>query len=92
MGLARFASAFEGASKPRVKGNVRVTHCVVSVIQTQAAHKANFLARQRREKFLHRQDVLRDLRSGVERRADDLVRLDGLLLVKRESDCREACR
>ena len=38
--------------------------------------------------MLDSQDVLRDLSGGVERRTDDLVRLDRLLLVEREPDCR----
>lgn len=60
---------------------------MVGVVQPQAAHDADLLARERREQVRHGQDVVRDLRGGVERGADDLVRSDGLLVVEREADC-----
>ena len=60
---------------------------MVSVVQPKAAYNTNLLSCKRRQEVLHGQDVVRNLRGGVKRRADDFVRFDGLLLVKREADC-----
>ena len=67
--------------------SIQMTYRMVGVIETQAADKANLFPREGCQELLHRQDVLRDLSLGVKRRADNLVRLDELLLVKRETHC-----
>ena len=85
-GFARLASAC-GAVSRCAGGKGRAAHGVVGVVQAQAAHDADLLACERREQVLHRQDVVRDLRSGVERGADDFVRPDGLFVVERVADC-----
>ena len=67
--------------------SIQMTYRMVGVVETQAADKANLFPREGCQELLHSQDVLRDLSLGVKRRADDLVRLDGLLLVKGETHC-----
>lgn len=63
------------------------TYSMVSIVQTKAANKPNFLARKRSKQLLDGKDVLRHLRRRVKRGANDLVGLDRLLLVNCETDC-----
>lgn len=64
------------------------THGVVRVVQPQAPHDPDLLARQRREQARDRQAALREARGGVERAgAEDLERRDRALLVRGEPDC-----
>lgn len=62
------------------------TYCMVSIVQTKAANKPNFLARKRSKQLLDGENVLRYLRRRVKGRANDLVGLDRLLLVDCQTD------
>ena len=65
---------------------------MVCIVETQAPHNANLLSCQGWEQVLHGQDVVRDLRRRVERRAENLIRFDGLFLVECEADCAHGVR
>ena len=63
------------------------SHSVVCIVQAKTPDKSHLLPRERCEQLLDGEDVPRNLSCGVECRTDYLVRLDLLLLVKRETNC-----
>lgn len=66
---------------------MKYTYSMVSIVQTKAANKPNFLARKRSKQLLDSKNVLRYLRRRVKSGANDLVGLDRLLLVDCQTDC-----
>ena len=64
----------------------RMTHCVVGVVETQAADEPNVVSRERSEELLDGEHGLGDLGGRIEGRADDFMCFDGLLAVVREAD------
>lgn len=67
-------------------GATRDTHCVVGVVEPQAAHDLDLVVRERREELGDREYGVGNLRGGVERGPDDLESLDGRALRGGEAD------
>lgn len=60
---------------------------MIRVVETQTTNDLEFLTRERGKELFDGEDRVGDLSGGVERRADDFVGTDGLLVPCGETDC-----
>ena len=60
---------------------------MIRIVETQTPYDFEFFAREGSKELFGGEDRVGDLRGGVERRANDFVGLDGLLVPCSETNC-----